>query len=440
MHPWPKLNRYIPHVPTVHQGAFLCLPHQEALYGGAAGGGKSDALLMGALQYVDVPGYAAIILRRTFSDLALPGALMDRAEEWLTGTGAKWLERSKTWRFPSGATLSFGYLEAERDKYRYQGSEFQYLAFDELTQFSESQYRYLLSRLRRRTGVEVPLRARAASNPGGIGHEWVRRRFLIEGEAEGRAFIPARLADNPHLDADEYRRALAELDPVTRRQLLEGDWSARSSLGFFRREWFKIEERAPEGLRWVRFWDTASKAKTRSDFWAGVKAAMLNRDGRRELWIANIVHGKWEYADGKAVVLQTARADGRGVAVGIEDAASGTALLSDLRRAPEAGGTTFAPVVVTTDKVTRAGPWASLAQGEGVYLLSGSWVGPFLDECDGFPQPGVPDDRIDAVSGAYEMLLTRLSTSADDWWRAYVANLPPLEDPGPIFRMPRGGW
>jgi len=98
---------------------------------------------MGALQYVDIPGYAALLLRRRFSDLALPGALMLRADEWLRGTDATWNENKRTWTFPSGAKLAFGYLEHEADKYRYKSSEFQFIGWDELTQFQESQYTYL---------------------------------------------------------------------------------------------------------------------------------------------------------------------------------------------------------------------------------------------------------------------------------------------------------
>ncbi len=126
-------NPWIPHEPTPKQAEFLLLPDREAFYGGAAGGGKSDALLMAALQYVEVPNYAAILFRRTFADLALPGALMDRSQEWLSGTEARWNERDKTWTFPSGATISFGYLEHENHKYRYQSAEFQFIGFDELT-------------------------------------------------------------------------------------------------------------------------------------------------------------------------------------------------------------------------------------------------------------------------------------------------------------------
>lgn len=233
--PTPNLD-LCPHAPTPAQRRFLDRPELEVLYGGAAGGGKSDALLMAALEYVHVPGYSAIVFRRTFADLALPGAIMDRARSWLQGR-ARWNEQAKRFTFPSGATLQFGYLEHEADRYRYQGAEFQFIAFDELTQFPESVYSYLLSRLRRTAQSGVPLRMRGATNPGGVGNEWVMKRFPIPDEGmpilpvsvsdeTGRVFIPAGLADNPHLDRESYERNLSELSEVDRRQLLDGDWHA----------------------------------------------------------------------------------------------------------------------------------------------------------------------------------------------------------------------
>ncbi len=108
-------NRFIPQHPTPKQLEFLLYDDEEARYGGAVGGGKSSALLMAALQYVQEPNYAALLLRRTYADLSLPDALMPRAEEWLGGM-AHWHDNTKTWTFPSGATLTFGYLETERDR------------------------------------------------------------------------------------------------------------------------------------------------------------------------------------------------------------------------------------------------------------------------------------------------------------------------------------
>jgi hypothetical protein len=181
---------------------------------------------MGALQYVDVPGYAALIVRRRLTDASLPGGLLARSHEWLAESGATWDESQKSWTFASGATLTFGYLEQANDRYRYQSSEFQFIAFDELTQFSEEEYLYLFSRLRRCLGIEVPLRLRSASNPGGLGHDWVRQRFLVDGRSHQRWFIPARLTDNPYLDQREYEESLRRLDATTRAQLLDGDWES----------------------------------------------------------------------------------------------------------------------------------------------------------------------------------------------------------------------
>lgn len=246
-----QAKAYVPHTPHPKQAEFLATETREALYGGAAGGGKSDALLMAALEHVDEPGYSAILFRRTYQDLNLPGAIMARSHEWLAGTGAAWNGTDKRWTFPSGAMLSFGYLDTDRDRFRYASAEFQFIGFDELTQFPEQWYRFLFSRLRRRKGVDVPLRMRAATNPGGLGHEWVRRRFINPGSDE-RPFIPAKLDDNPSLDAAEYRLALSELDSTTRRQLEDGLW-VRDSEGLVYRysESQNLIQRAPECQRYV---------------------------------------------------------------------------------------------------------------------------------------------------------------------------------------------
>ena len=396
---------HCPQEPTPRQRAFLDLEAREALYGGAAGGGKSSALLMAALQYVREPGYTALLLRRTYADLSLPGALMDRANEWLRGTGARWKDIEKTWVFPSGSTLTFGYLETENHKYRYQGAEFNFIGFDELTQFTETQYRYLFSRLRRAEGSTIPVRMRAASNPGGVGHEWVRQRFVVE-ELEERPFIPARLEDNPHLDLAEYEQTLSQLDPVTRAQLRRGDWDVLPEGRLFKRDWFRIVEPrdVPDG-RDVRFWDMAAsdpKPGTDPDYTAGAKVRRTAdgiyyiQDMRRERATPQVV---------EALVRQTAQEDGRAVPVWMEQepGSSGVAVISYYTR-QVMEGFTFRGLRSTGDKVSRAGPVSSQAEAGNVRLVRGAWVTPFLDEICAFPTEGVHDDQVDAVSGAFDRL------------------------------------
>lgn len=232
-----KLTPYIPHVPTEKQHAYLWLDCHEALYGGAAGGGKSDALLMAALQYVDVPQYAAILFRKTYQDLKLPGSLIPRSHEWLASTDARWNENDHEWRFPSGATLSFGYMQTDEDRHRYQSAEFQFIGWDEGTHFTRLQYTYMFSRLRkpedeRNPLAHVPLRMRMATNPGGRGHLWVKERFLEKTDEPPedptqRVFIPSTVWDNPHINQEAYVYSLEQLDEATRAQLLDGDWDAR---------------------------------------------------------------------------------------------------------------------------------------------------------------------------------------------------------------------
>lgn len=278
-----------PHYPTPKQHAFLWLPHREALFGGAVGGGKSQTLLTAALQYVCVPGYAALLLRESFPQLAGPGGLIDRAHGWLDPLAedglCEWNEQRHRWTFPSGATLTFGYAKRVADRYKFQGLEVQYAGFDELTHWPDSGvYTYVgFSRvrgpaspcatcqqpLRYRDGTwrhasarqddacgdprpasplpacpvcgltlaDVPLRTRSGTNPGGRGHAWVRQRFVTPEPTDRRVYLPATLDDNPFVDRDEYVEGLQELDPVERAQLIRGDWEVRESGLMFQRDW-----------------------------------------------------------------------------------------------------------------------------------------------------------------------------------------------------------
>lgn len=394
-----RWTSYCPHRPTPIQLDFLTEPAFEAFYGGAAGGGKSDALLMAALQYVDEPGYAALILRRSYADLALPGAIMDRAIEWLGPTDAKWNEIDKTFTFPSGAKLVFGYLATHRDKYRYQSSEFQFVAFDELTQFEEPQYRYLLSRVRRLEGSNVPLRVRSASNPGGVGHDWVHRYFVDPGDPS-RPFIPARLEDNPFLDTDEYDKALSRLDPITRAQLRYGDWSVRPEGGMFKRGWFRIVEHPPMSARRIRYWDmaaTVADTGTDPDWTAGAK---VSRDPSGMFTIEHVTRLRDTPANVEQHIRTTADLDGVGTSIRMEQepGASGKTVIDHYLRNVLAGFD-FRGDRPSGPKIARAAPVSALAEQGLLQVVRGPWVDAFMDEAELFPQ-GAHDDQVDAVAGA----------------------------------------
>jgi len=379
------------------------LPCREALYGGAAGGGKSDALLMAALQYADMPGYNAILFRRTYQDLMLPEALMDRALQWLSGTDAHWNAKDNVWTFPSGARLQFGYLKSELDKYRYQSAEFQYVGFDELTQFYQTQYRFLFSRLRRLEGAHVPLRMRSASNPGGIGHDWVKRRFLLEGTEHGRVFIPAKLEDNPYLDKETYIQSLNELDPITRRQYLNGDWTARHGGNKFQREWFTIVGEVPTDVNRVRYWDMAATTPTQGkdpDYTTGLKLA----EKAGVYYVEDVRRIRKSPQHIEQLIQQTAMLDGYDVEIYMEQepGSEGISLISHYSR-NILRGFIFRGNKATGSKELRANPVSSAAEAGNIRLVNGTWINDFLDEVEAFPL-GEHDDQVDALSGAFSKL------------------------------------
>jgi predicted phage terminase large subunit-like protein len=407
----PKTPLFCPEEPSITQRVFLRTNSLEALFGGAAGGGKSSALLMSALQFVDVPGYSAILFRRTYADLALPGAIMDRFQSWVAvSDDVRWNANNYTAVFPSGARISFGYLNNSQDYLRYKGAEFQFIGMDEVTEIRESDYRYLFSRLRRPASgplSQVPLRMRAASNPA---PNWVRQRFIVEGRETGRIFVPSKLTDNPGIDAQSYRQSLQALDPIERRRLEEGDWWSTTLGTLFERESFVVVDQhevpmITSAARVVRFWDLAATEPSQSNpdpDWT-VGTLMLFDQG-----IAYVLDVRKLRAKGDKVeqlIAQTAYEDGHMVTIRMEQepGSSGKALCDQYARYV-VPGYDFQGIRSTGDKLTRARPFAAAVANGNVRLVRGPWLTDWLDEFASFPEAANHDDQVDSAVGAFTFL------------------------------------
>jgi hypothetical protein len=264
------------------QTEFLAAGEREVLYGGSAGGGKSFAMLADPLRYMGHPAFSGLLLRHTTEELR---ELIFKSQELYPKVwkGIKWSERKMQWLAPSGARLWMSYLDRDNDVMRYQGLAFSWIGFDELTQWSTPfAWNYMRSRLRS-TAHDLPIFMRATTNPGGVGHQWVKKMFINPapfGEAFDatdietgevlkypaghskagkslfkRRFIPARLSDNPYLaESGDYEAMLLSLPEHQRKQLLEGDWDVKEGAAFseFNRDIHVVEPYAIPS-NWIKF-------------------------------------------------------------------------------------------------------------------------------------------------------------------------------------------
>jgi len=242
------------------QTDFLKSADREVLFGGAAGGGKSFAMLADPLRYMGHPSFSGLLLRHTTEELR---ELIVKSQELYPKVfkGIKWSERKMQWTAPSGARLWMSYLDKDEDVRRYQGLAFSWIGFDELTQWATPySWNYMRSRLRS-TASDLPVYMRATTNPGGRGHSWVKKMFIdpsvpnhsfkatdIEtgevlkypsGHAKAgkslfqRRFIPSKLSDNPYLaEGGDYETMLLSLPEQQRRRLLDGDWDIAEGAAF----------------------------------------------------------------------------------------------------------------------------------------------------------------------------------------------------------------
>lgn len=422
------------------QTEFLACSAYEALYGGAAGGGKTDSMVMGALRQVAQRSYNGIVFRRTFPELE--GQVIPKSREWYNACSGRYDSVKHYWRFPSGSRIHFGHLQHEDDVYRYQGWEFQYIGFDELTQFTERQYTYLLSRARSATGI--PIRIRSTANPGGVGHEWVMKRWAPwldpespvkaepgqvlwyinanDGEhwcepgtpgALSRVFIPARIEDNPHLSQNdpEYENRLRGLDQVTRAQLLDGNWLIRPAAGlYFKRQWFDIIDRNSETVMTrVRRWDLAS-TEGGGDWTVGV---LMVRTESGKFIVEDVIRGRWRPDGVQKRVIDTAKSDPPGTRIVIPQ---------DPGQAGKAQCEWYAKLLAgynvrfereSGDKVTRAQPFSAQCEARHVLLVRAKWNEPFLQCLESFPEEDMHDDDVDAAAGAFNQLVYRPASFQD---------------------------
>jgi predicted phage terminase large subunit-like protein len=399
-------------------------------FGGAAGGGKSVALLMAACQYTDVPGYNALLLRPSLVELQLAGGLIDLSHDWFSGSKARWSGDTKTWRFPGrgrsgagGATIAFGYLADDGALSRYAGSSFSFIGFDELTRFHNNHYTRMFRALRQpRAGrhgaapdgtnlADVPLRVRSTSNPGGPGHSWVKQRFIDpEARHPGVVYLPSQLADNPYLDRDAYSAALAELPNAERERLLHGNWEIPDDGELFRRDWIELIEphQLPptQDCDAVRFWDLAATAPSPAnpdpDYTVGLLLYWHRDTGT--YYIADIVRDRLAPGAVENLVHATAQRDGKTVQIRIEKepGAAGVAAADRYIRHILAGYAAKA-LPASGDKTTRATPAAAAAEN-GLYKLARNrHTNDFLDELTSFPH-GRHDDCVDALAGAHNTI------------------------------------
>lgn len=466
------------------QLAFLACSADIAIGGGAAGCGKTYAILLDLLRWIHVPGYTALVLRRNEVDLEKGDSPWIKSLALFPLFGGRPELSTRTWTFPSGAQVFFGYITRDYEQ-QYQGTAYCAIYFDELTHFALSHFRFLLGRNRTACGVRAYVRATCnpsrdswvralvewwlGPDPGGRPGSYVQkdrarraryflgragewhwgdsREELLErfprakaGHVKSFMVIPGELAMNAHL-GDDYEANLLLMDEHLQEAWLGGNWDAGPDTGGkFKEAWFKgrILREAPEGTRWLRVWDLAAtpeaEAEHHSSFTAGTKIGMAP-DGR--IIIGHLVLGRWDDGDVERHVLATADADGTDVPIWFlrERAGAGKAQLQryvrllqgfDVGGEPESG-----------DKEVRQGPLAAQAKAGNVYLLEDLDPRFLAHLC----RAGRPDDVKDTCSAGYARLLEggRPFTEADAKALLEANGLgqgPPPPPPGP--RAPLG--
>lgn len=424
------------------QTEYLSNEADIAIYGGAAGGGKTHGLLMEALSGYDIPRFNAVIFRKNANQVRNPGGLWDSSAEMYYDFGGNARESLLEWDFPSSAVIKFAHMDLEKDKYSWQGAQICLIGFDELTHFSWGQFNYMFSRNRSQCGIRPYIRATTNPDPD----SWVRkfidwwidpatgyaipersgkiRWFIVNGDetiwadtkqelkvrfpdltARSVSFIASNIYDNQILleQNPEYLASLQSLPRFEREQLLHGNWNIRPTAGmFFNRSTIEVIPIIPKNLTTVRYWDRAATKKTENndpDFTVGLK---LGKDKDGVFYVLDIVRLQESPLGVQNAIKNTASQDGFTTRIGIEqDPGQAGVSEADLLVRMLAGYNVM-PYKATKDKITRASPVSAQCEAGNVRVIKARWNEDFFRELENFPD-GSHDDIVDALSGAFLM-------------------------------------
>lgn len=428
----------------------LACPADILVNGGGAGPGKTFALLLESLRHHRNPQFTATIFRRTVPEITKQGGLWDESYKLFPHLKADANQQSMKWEFPSGASVQFGAMQFEKDKYNYDGSQICLIGFDQLEHFTEGQFWYLWARNRSTCGVRPYIRATCnpvpADDPtGGWLHKliqwWINPetgKIIPERDGQLRWFIRENeqlewadskdelIARFPHAKAEEIlsftfiegqlseNTILMELDPsyvaklralpkVDRERLLHHNWNARPTSGnVFNRAWFKLCAALPANLRYIRYTDKAG-TQDGGAYTAGVK---IGRDDATGLfYVAHVVRGQWSAMQRENVIKNQAALDGPDCEQWIEQEPGSGGKESAQNTVLNLAGFSVHVDRVTGDKASRAAPFSAQVEAGNVYVLLEDWTDAYIDELHNFdPNAGGYKDQVDASSGAFNKL------------------------------------
>lgn len=429
------------------QEKFLGSPADIAIFGGAAGGGKTWALLLEPLRHIENPDFGAVIFRRTFPQISQEGGMWDESAKVYPLLGATENQNDMEWKFPSGARVRFSHMQHEKTKSDFLGAQIPLIGFDQLETFTETQFFYMLGRNRSMCGVRPYVRA--TCNPDADSWLasflawWIAPDGYADLERAGRlrwfvrvndrliwadtaqelqrqfpeippksvTFVPASVYDNQKLLAVDpgYVANLMALHRIDRERLLGdrkrgGNWLVRAEAGkVFNRAWFKIVDAAPAQGTTVRAWDlaaTAAEVSGDADWTAGVKIRR-GQDGR--VYVMDVIHERMGPAETDQAMLNTAGQDGHVCRVRWEREGGSAGKRDQAHLARVLAGYDARAVPPQGDKVVRAKAYAAQAEAGNVSLVRGVWNEPYLRELHEFPD-GAHDDQVDGSSLGYNDL------------------------------------